>query len=83
MEVIWFKLLVKEGHEVTVIDNLYNTINSHLESLFPVTNKIEFQKIDIREYESMKKVLKNIDGVFHQAALTVVQDSFFKTERIF
>ena len=24
----------------------------------------------------MKKILKNIDGVFHQAALTVVEDSF-------
>ena len=39
-------------------------------------DKIEFQKIDIRNYESMENILKNIDGVFHQAALTVVQDSF-------
>ncbi|RUA18069.1 MAG: NAD-dependent epimerase, partial [Alphaproteobacteria bacterium] len=46
-------------------------------------NKIEFQKIDIRDYESMKKVLKNIDGVFHQAALTVVQDSFSRPEEYF
>ena len=77
------KLLVEEGHEVTVIDNLYNTVNSRLESLFPVINKIEFQKIDIRDHESMKKVLKNIDGVFHQAALTVVQDSFSRPEEYF
>ena len=77
------KLLVEEGHEVTVIDNLYNTVNSRLESLFPEINKIEFQKIDIRDRESMKKVLKNIDGVFHQAALTVVQDSFSRPEEYF
>ena len=32
--------------------------------------------MDIRNYESMENILKNIDGVFHQAALTVVQDSF-------
>ena len=31
----------------------------------------------------MKKVLKNIDGVFHQAALTVVQDSFSRPEEYF
>ena len=28
----------------------------------------------------MEKKLKNIDGVFHQAALTVVQDSFDRPE---
>ena len=39
-------------------------------------DKIEFQELDIRNHESMKNILKNIDGVFHQAALTVVQDSF-------
>jgi UDP-glucose 4-epimerase len=31
----------------------------------------------------MRKVLKNIDGVFHQAALTVVQDSFSRPEEYF
>ena len=77
------KLLVEEGHEVTVIDNLCNTINSHLQNLSAVINKIKFQKIDIQDYESMRKVLKNIDGVFHQAALTVVQDSFSRPEEYF
>jgi UDP-glucose 4-epimerase len=31
----------------------------------------------------LEKILKNIDGVFHQAALTVVQDSFSKPEEYF
>ena len=74
------KLLVEEGHEITVIDNLHK---GKKENLASVINKIEFQKIDIRDYESMKKVLKNIDGVFHQAALTVVQDSFLRPEEYF
>ena len=39
--------------------------------------------MDIRDYESMKKSLKNVDGVFHQAALTVVQDSFTRPEEYF
>jgi UDP-glucose 4-epimerase len=74
------KLLVEEGHKITVIDNLHK---GKKENLASVINKIEFQKTDIRDYESMKKVLKNIDGVFHQAALTVVQDSFSRPEEYF
>jgi UDP-glucose 4-epimerase len=71
------KLLINEGHTVIVIDNLAKGKKSNLES---VLNEIEFYELDIRDYESLKNVLKNIDGVFHQAALTVVQDSFDKPE---
>ena len=74
------KLLVEEGHKITVIDNLHK---GKKENLASVINKIKFQKIDIRDYESMRKILKNIDGVFHQAALTVVQDSFLMPEEYF
>ena len=74
------KLLVEEGHKITVIDNLHK---GKKENLASVINKIKFQKIDIRDCESMRKVLKNIDGVFHQAALTVVQDSFSRPEEYF
>ena len=74
------KLLVEEGHEITVIDNLHK---GKKENLASVINKIKYQKIDIRDYESMKKNLKNIDGVFHQAALTVVLVSFSRPEEYF
>ena len=67
------KLLVKKGHEIKVIDNLHK---GKKENLGEVINKIEFLNIDIQDYESMEKNMQNIDGVFHQAALTVVQDSF-------
>ena len=74
------KLLVKEGHKITVIDNLHN---GKKENIASIINKINFQKIDIRDYQSLEKILKNIDGVFHQAALTVVQDSFSSPEEYF
>ena len=74
------KLLVKEGHKITVIDNLHK---GKKENLASIINKIKFQKIDIRDYESLRKILKNVDGVFHQAALTVVQDSFSRPEEYF
>ena len=67
------KLLLENSHKVIVIDNLHTGKKENLES---VIDKIEFQKIEIRNYESMENILKNIDGVFHQAALTVIQDSF-------
>jgi len=67
------KLLVNEGHKITVIDNLHK---GKMENLSSVINEIKFEKMDIRDFHSIEKVLKNIDGVFHQAALTVVQDSF-------
>ena len=67
------KLLVKNGHQVTVIDNLHK---GKKENLDKVIDKIEFLNLDIQDYDSMEKNMQDVDGVFHQAALTVVQDSF-------
>ena len=67
------KLLVKEGHQVKVIDNLHT---GKMENLEKVIEDIEFCKLDIQDFDSMEKELKDTEGVFHQAALTVVQDSF-------
>ena len=67
------KLLVKEGHQVKVIDNLHAGKMGNLEK---VIEDIEFCKLDIQDFDSMEKELKDTEGVFHQAALTVVQDSF-------
>jgi len=74
------QLLLENNHDVIVIDNLHTGKQENLES---VIDKIDFQKIDIRNYGSMKNILKNIDGVFHQAALTVVQDSFANPEEYY
>ena len=74
------KLLGEEGHEITVIDNLHK---GKKENLASIINKIKFHKIDVRDYESLRKILKNVDGVFHQAALTIVQDSFSRPEEYF
>lgn len=71
------KRLVKENHSVTVIDSLYR---GKLESISEVSRDIEFQKIDIRDFDSMRSMIKNADGVFHEAALTDVQESFTKQE---
>lgn len=71
------KYLIKKGHNVKVIDSLrrgsFNNLNE-------IKDKINFQEIDILDYEKMKNVAKNVDGVFHQAALGSVPDSFKEPE---
>ena len=69
------RMLVKNSHNVIVIDNL-NTGNKTRVSNFE--DKIKFHKIDIRNKNDMKPLFENIDGVFHQAALTDVQESYKK-----
>ena len=71
------KLLVNEEHDVTVIDNLHS---GKRENLSNVMKNIEFIEKDIRDYESIEEYLENADDIFHQAALTVVQDSFTNPE---
>ena len=71
------KKLVARGDNVTVIDNL-NTGKE--ENLISVKNKIIFYNESILNLDLLEKLTKNIDGVFHQAALASVQDSFTKPE---
>ena len=65
--------LVKQGDIVTVIDN-QNT--GKIENLKSVSKKINFVQNDIRDYEVLRSLMENVDGVFHQAAMASVQDSF-------
>lgn len=69
------KALLSEGNSVKVIDNLHT---GKMENLQDVNNDIEFVKADIRNYEEIKKNIGNFDGIFHEAALTLVQESFTK-----
>ncbi len=69
------KLLIKKGHNVDVIDNLHT---GKKENLKEVSDEINFYEIDIRNKEKLEKIMKNCDGVFHQAALTSVPESFEK-----
>ena len=65
--------LVQRGDSVTVVDNL-NT--GKIENLKSVFKKINFAQVDIRDFKVLKNLMENIDGIFHQAAMASVQDSF-------
>ena len=71
------KKLVARGDSVTVIDNLNTGKEENLQS---VKDEIIFLKDDILNFDLLEKVTQEIDGVFHQAALASVQDSFSKPD---
>ena len=67
--------LLEQGHSVLVIDNFHT---GKLDNITEFRNKIEILEIDILDYDKLRNVTKNTDGVFHEAALTQVQESFTK-----
>ncbi len=69
--------LVKKHHNVTVIDNLKN---GKLKNIQNVKKDIKFFKIDILNYDSLKKIVKDTDCIFHHAALTSVPNSFTQSK---
>lgn len=64
--------LVNSGEEVTVLDNLSTGYKKNIE---PFLDKINFIQGDIRDIESVKKSLKDVDYVLHQAAMASVPRS--------
>ena len=71
------KKLVARGDNVVVIDNLNTGKEQNLAS---VKDKIIFLKDDILNVDLLEQHTDEIDGIFHQAALASVQDSFSKPE---
>ena len=65
--------LVQRGDDVTILDNL-NTGKE--ENLSKINDKINFVNGDIRDYKLLEKLVSDTSGVFHEAALASVQQSF-------
>ena len=57
--------LVANNYEVTVVDNL---LTGHLSNLESIYNNFNFIKGDIRDFELIDQLMKDIDTVFHLAA---------------
>jgi len=69
--------LVEHGDAVTVIDNLKTGKEKNLES---IKEKIKFVKGSILDIKLLEEITYNVDGIFHQAALASVQESFTKPD---
>ena len=72
------KNLVERGDVVTVIDNMNTGKEKNLEL---VRDEINFIKGDILDVDLLDGITKDVDGVFHQAALASVQDSFDEPDK--
>jgi nucleoside-diphosphate-sugar epimerase len=60
---------VKQGVDVTVLDNL---ASGHLRNLLPIKDAVKFVEGDIQDEGTLARVTKDIDVVFHQAAIVSV-----------
>ena len=69
------KQLVSANHDVLVVDNLHT---GSMRNLDGVIHDIDFYDVDIRDANELEDILKknNAYGIFHQAALIAVQESF-------
>jgi len=64
--------LLERGHSVRVVDNF---LTGKRENLARVVSKIELVEGDIRDFSLCQKIAREIDWVFHQAALPSVPRS--------
>jgi dTDP-L-rhamnose 4-epimerase len=72
--------LVREGHRVRIYDNLEEQV--HLGTIPSYINTdAEFIKADICDSDTLDKALKNIDIVFHEAAMVGVGQSMYQIKK--
>lgn len=74
------RFLINNNNDVIVIDDLSR---GNLNNLKDIKNKIDFKQLDISNYSSLEKITENIDGIFHQAALGSVPQSFREPEKYY
>ena len=65
--------LVQRGDNVIVLDNLSN---GKMQNMSKVSDDINFVNGDVRDYNLVEQLAKDVAGVFHEAALVSVPESF-------
>ena len=65
--------LVQRGDNVIVLDNLSN---GKMQNMSKVSDDINFVNGDVRDCNLVEQLVKDVDGVFHEAALVSVPESF-------
>ncbi len=78
--------LIERGYNPVIVDNLYNSSQSTLNTLQKLTNTvIPFFKIDVSDCKSMEEILSdnNIHDVIHLAAFKSVPESIQMPQKYF
>jgi len=65
-------LLAKGASRVAVVDSLLTGYERNLDE---VCGAIDFHRVDIRDYDALRKTMAGIDVVFHEAAIPSVPRS--------
>ncbi len=67
--------LLKEGHRVLCLDNLYTGNLNNLSRAFNYNEKFRFAEADVNCFEELRKVFKShkVDAVYHYAAVVGVK----------
>jgi len=72
--------LLKKKHKISIIDNLST---GRIENLKEFKNKINFYRYDLSKKGKWQNILKNIDVVFHLAALADIVPSIQNPDKYF
>lgn len=74
--------LIKKGHEVTIFDNLEEQVHGKRKKPPSYVNKdAKFINGDVRNREKLRKAMKGIEVIFHQAACVGVGQSMYEIEK--
>jgi len=74
--------LLEEGHEVRVLDNLDPQVHGTEQKIPEYLNKeVEFILGDIRNRNEIRKVVKDVEIIFHEASAVGVGQSMYEVER--
>jgi len=76
------ELLLKNGHEVVVVDNLSVGKTKNFSS-FSNSPNFEFIELDVSDYEALSSVFIDIEWVFHLAALADIVPSIENPDSYF
>lgn len=76
------ELLLKDGHEVLVVDNLSVGKTKNFSS-FSNSPNFKFIELDVSDYEALSSSFIDIDWVFHLAALADIVPSIENPESYF
>ena len=66
------RLLIENDHDVIVIDNMHTGDRKNLAD----SGRVRLFQTDIRDLDALEDHLCNVDGIFHEAGLTIVPESF-------
>lgn len=71
--------LISKGYKVRILDNLTDQVHQGKTPQY-LNKKAEFIKGDVTKKEDLEKAIKNIDAIFHEAAVVGVGQSMYEIE---